>query len=86
MITKGLYIPSSSLLCSDFALPCRVKGGCTSANTVGLQDCQGYVTAGAFEPITFIDVHTAWNPRTGKFGHSQQAEELVYTINEWGTR
>lgn len=51
--------------------------GCASAKTVGLQDCQGYVKAGAFESITFIDVHTTWNPRTGKFEHSQQAQDLV---------
>jgi len=63
----------------------RIKGGCDSANIVGLQDCQGYVRAGAYEPIAFIDVHTSWNPQTGKFGYSQQAQDLVSTIVAWGT-
>lgn len=63
----------------------RIKGGCDSASVVGLQDCQGYVKAGAYEPIAFIDVHTSWNAQTGQFGYSQQAQDLVATIVAWGT-
>ncbi|KAM6495395.1 hypothetical protein JOM56_008101 [Amanita muscaria] len=62
----------------------RIHGGCTSASIVGLRDCQGFVQAGAFEPVAFFDIHTSWNPQTGSFGHSQQAVDLVTEITNWG--
>ncbi|KIL67263.1 hypothetical protein M378DRAFT_197126 [Amanita muscaria Koide BX008] len=64
----------------------RISGGCTSASVVGLQDCQGFVKAGAFEPVAFFDIHTAWNPQKKEFGHSQQAVDLVTDITHWGTQ
>lgn len=63
----------------------RVKGGCQSAENVGLQDCQGFVKQGAGEPLIFIDVHTSWNPQTQKYGFSQQAVDMVTDITNWGT-
>ncbi|KAI5984671.1 hypothetical protein EDD15DRAFT_2583310 [Pisolithus albus] len=63
----------------------RIKAGCESAKTVGLQDCQGYVKAGRYEPIVFIDVHTSWNAQQKKFGTSQQAIDMVDVITKWGT-
>ncbi|KAI6014174.1 hypothetical protein EDC04DRAFT_673829 [Pisolithus marmoratus] len=64
----------------------RIKAGCQSAFTVGLRDCQGHVSAGAREPVVFIDIHTSWNPLTGQFGYSQQAADLVDIITAWGTQ
>ena len=62
----------------------RIKGGCDAANKVGLQDCQGFVKPGITEPVRFIDVHTSWNEKTQKFGHSEQAAGLVEVIDKWG--
>ncbi|KAI5983902.1 hypothetical protein EDD15DRAFT_1829550 [Pisolithus albus] len=63
----------------------KIKAGCESAEVVGLQDCQGYVKAGRYEPIVFIDVHTSWNAQQQKFGTSQQAIDMVDDITKWGT-
>lgn len=67
-------------------LSSRILGGCTSAAIVGLRDAQGFVQAGAFEPMAFFDIHTSYNPQTKKFGYSQQAEDLVTDITNWGTQ
>ncbi|KAI6110176.1 hypothetical protein EDD16DRAFT_1483638 [Pisolithus croceorrhizus] len=64
----------------------KIKAGCESAKAVGLQDCQGYVKAGRYEPIVFIDVHTSWNAQQKKFGSSQQAIDMVDIITAWGTQ
>jgi hypothetical protein len=60
----------------------RILGGCKSAQAVGLIDVQGKVNgaAGAFEPITFFDIHTTQPPS------SPHAHELVEVITEWGTK
>ncbi|EPS94957.1 hypothetical protein FOMPIDRAFT_1062930 [Fomitopsis schrenkii] len=62
----------------------RITAGCNAAKKVGLQDCQGFVKPGISEPVRFIDVHTSWNPQTGKYGTSSLSEELVETIAAWG--
>ncbi|KAI6014175.1 hypothetical protein EDC04DRAFT_2578949 [Pisolithus marmoratus] len=64
----------------------KIKAGCESAETVGLQDCQGYVKAGKYEPVVFIDVHTSWNPQKNKFGSSQQGIDMVSIITAWGAQ
>ncbi|KAI6110178.1 hypothetical protein EV401DRAFT_1869782 [Pisolithus croceorrhizus] len=64
----------------------KIKAGCESARAVGLQDCQGYVKGGRYEPIVFIDVHTSWNARQGRFGTSQQAIDMINIIIAWGTQ
>ena len=62
----------------------RVKGGCEGAKKIGLQDCQGFVNKSTTtEPVRFIDVHTSWNEKTGKYGTSALADELVSTIDAW---
>ena len=66
-------------------LSSRILGGCTSENIVGLQDAQGFVQAGVFEPIAFFDIHTSWNSQTKHFGHSEQAQSLMDDITNWGT-
>jgi len=59
----------------------RVLGGCNSAKAVGLIDVQGKVdgTTGAFEPVTFFDIHTT-QPHS-----SPHATDLVDVITAWGT-
>lgn len=63
--------------------PSRIVTGCDAANILGLKDCQGYIKTGNPEPIRFVDVHTSWNEQTHKYGHSEQATELVDTITAW---
>jgi hypothetical protein len=48
--TSGIFLSSS-----------RVKGGCVSADKVGLLDTQGKVNGkdGAYELVAFFDVHTS---------------------------
>ncbi|KAM6495387.1 hypothetical protein JOM56_008093 [Amanita muscaria] len=64
----------------------RIRAACISASKVGLQDCQGYVQAGAFEPITFLDIHTSWNPQMKQFGPSRHTADLLVDLDNWGTR
>lgn len=78
MRTIALYFEGSVLTFSP-----RITAGCTAANIVGLRDGQGFVRTGINEPIRFIDVHTSWNPLTNRYGHSEQAQALVDTINAW---
>ncbi|KAH7883470.1 hypothetical protein F5I97DRAFT_1939215 [Phlebopus sp. FC_14] len=61
----------------------RTKAGCDAANKVGLRDPQGFVKAGIFEPLRFIDVHTSWNDRKNDFDHSGEAQALVDKIDAW---
>jgi len=58
----------------------RVKGGCVSADKVGLLDIQGKVNGkdGAYEPVAFFDIHTG--------NTSEQARSLVEDITNWGTK
>lgn len=60
-----------------------ITAGCIAANKVGLRDGQGFVRTGIIEPIRFVDVHTSWNSTMKKYGHSEQAQALVDTINAW---
>ncbi|EPS93371.1 hypothetical protein FOMPIDRAFT_60893 [Fomitopsis schrenkii] len=62
----------------------KISHGCDAAKAIGLQDCQGFVKPGnTTQPIRFIDIHTSWNDRTGKYGSSTLADQLVEEIDAW---